>query len=217
VGANESGKSHLLTAIEKGISGQGIESHDFCRYSQYFTVTKGEMRSPDFGFEWAGLSSAEKAHIRELCELASTLDFESFLVFRTNTAQLDAFLPNGSTFSHFQILPEKLTNFLPSTFRINADIALPDSVSIRELAQDAINGTPARFEGLEREQRFSAIEGLQDIWDIRNGSPRSKQLHNLRKMFTPCSILSPLHLSGQIKIGRKSGNARCAGGCLRVT
>ena len=38
VGANESGKSHLLTAIEKGISGEGFHREDFCRYSQFFTV-----------------------------------------------------------------------------------------------------------------------------------------------------------------------------------
>src|SRR5579859_3678755 len=163
VGANESGKSHLLSAIEKGISGKGIQSHDFCRYSQYFTVTKGEMRSPDFGFEWSGLSTDEKSFIRDLCGLNPGNDFESFLIFRTNAPQLDLYLPNGGSFSHFQILPEKLSDFLPRTFRINADIALPDSVPIRELAREVIGGTPARFEGLEREQRFSAVEGLQEL------------------------------------------------------
>ena len=40
VGENESGKTHLLTAIEKGIRGQGIEREDFCRYSQFFARIK---------------------------------------------------------------------------------------------------------------------------------------------------------------------------------
>ena len=31
VGANESGKSHLLTAIEKAVSGEGIKTEDICR------------------------------------------------------------------------------------------------------------------------------------------------------------------------------------------
>jgi len=163
VGANESGKSHLLSAIEKGISGKDIQSHDFCRYSQYFTVTKGEMRSPDFGFEWAALSTAEKTYIREVFEQPPGVDFESFLVFRTNAPRLDVFLPNGVTFLHFEVSEEKLASFLPRTFRINADIALPDSVPLRELARDAIGGNPPRFEGLEREQRFSAIDGIQDF------------------------------------------------------
>jgi hypothetical protein len=33
VGANESGKSHLLTAIEKAVSGTGFEQRDLCRYA----------------------------------------------------------------------------------------------------------------------------------------------------------------------------------------
>ena len=59
VGANEPGKSHLLTAIVKGISGNNIKREDFCRYSQYFTVEMGERKLPDFGFEWTNLSSDE--------------------------------------------------------------------------------------------------------------------------------------------------------------
>lgn len=56
VGANESGKSHLLTAIEKAITGRDYKNHkisasDFCRYSDRFlmlhlliTRKKREMR-----------------------------------------------------------------------------------------------------------------------------------------------------------------------------
>ncbi|MUG93827.1 hypothetical protein F7734_15970 [Scytonema sp. UIC 10036] len=33
VGANESGKTHLLSAIRKGITGKEIQYEDFCRYS----------------------------------------------------------------------------------------------------------------------------------------------------------------------------------------
>ena len=52
VGANESGKSQLLTALEKGITGRKIEREDFCRYSRFFTVERDKMKWPDFGFEW---------------------------------------------------------------------------------------------------------------------------------------------------------------------
>lgn len=60
VGANESGKSHLLSAIKKGISGEGITYQDFCRYSQFFTVRKNELRLPDFGFEFSNLTPQER-------------------------------------------------------------------------------------------------------------------------------------------------------------
>jgi AAA15 family ATPase/GTPase len=49
VGANESGKSHLLSAIEKAISGKNrfgeeIKRSDFCRYSPFFTVKQNELQ-----------------------------------------------------------------------------------------------------------------------------------------------------------------------------
>ena len=46
VGANESGKTHLLTAIEKGLSGENISRDDFCRSSKFFRVEEGQMRWP---------------------------------------------------------------------------------------------------------------------------------------------------------------------------
>src|SRR5437868_15075524 len=46
VGANESGKTHLLTAIEKGIRGEGVERQDFGRHSYFFTVEQAKMRWP---------------------------------------------------------------------------------------------------------------------------------------------------------------------------
>ena len=69
VGANESGKSHLLAAIEKGLKGVGISRRDFCRYSQFFTVEEGRMRWPDFGFQFAELSRDEQESLRKLADI----------------------------------------------------------------------------------------------------------------------------------------------------
>ncbi len=52
VGANESGKSHLIGATLRALSGDEITSADFCRYSQLYSVEVGEIRSPDFGAEF---------------------------------------------------------------------------------------------------------------------------------------------------------------------
>jgi AAA15 family ATPase/GTPase len=49
IGANESGKSHLLSAIKKAITGKEIERSDFCRYSPFFTVKQNELEYPVFG------------------------------------------------------------------------------------------------------------------------------------------------------------------------
>src|ERR1017187_2966742 len=64
VGANESGKSHLLTAIEKAISGNDITHEDLCRYSEFFRVGQGEVRLPDFGIEWQTQTESEKSKVR---------------------------------------------------------------------------------------------------------------------------------------------------------
>src|SRR5215217_3191899 len=79
VGANESGKSHLLTAIEKGVTGEEIEREDFCRYSQFFKVERGRMKWPDFGFEWADLSASDQQLVRTACNIPDGTPFERFL------------------------------------------------------------------------------------------------------------------------------------------
>ncbi len=53
VGANESGKSHLLSAIEKAVSGKGFLRRDLCRYSDFFGVTEEEACFPHLGVAWS--------------------------------------------------------------------------------------------------------------------------------------------------------------------
>lgn len=72
VGANESGKSYLLSSIEKCRYGNEekyqIERKDFCRYSQFFdSVEQNIPRYPDFGFEWIGLESEEQEELKQIC------------------------------------------------------------------------------------------------------------------------------------------------------
>jgi AAA15 family ATPase/GTPase len=49
VGANESGKTHLIDAIDRALTGKRIDRGDFCRYSDLYEVEKGSRRNPDFG------------------------------------------------------------------------------------------------------------------------------------------------------------------------
>jgi AAA15 family ATPase/GTPase len=83
IGANESGKSHLLTAIEKGMTGRSghcneseISRKDFCRYSHFFKSTIDEQELPDFGFEWTDVSSSI-SEIRKICEMNEDRNFTS--------------------------------------------------------------------------------------------------------------------------------------------
>jgi AAA15 family ATPase/GTPase len=84
VGANESGKSHLLSAIEKAITGEGIKRSDFCRYSPFFTVKQNELKYPDFGTEWSGFSDSEKVSLRKIVDIPENIIFDRLFVFRQN-------------------------------------------------------------------------------------------------------------------------------------
>lgn len=166
VGANESGKSHLLSAIEKGISGADIESADFCRYSRFFGVIKGEVRCPDFGIEWTELSDKEIATVRKLCGATSPRAFDSFLLFRTHDEGCRIFLPDGADFSPHSIDEagiETLKQMLPRAFRIDARIALPASVGIRDLAPQALGGVTEYGSSLSRRSRFDVFGALDGL------------------------------------------------------
>lgn len=168
VGANESGKSHLLSAIEKGISGQGIERQDFCRYSQYFTLQKGKIRFPDFGFEWGDLSDEDIQSVKVAGKIPEEIEFESFYLFRNNRKHLNIYIPEGNSYEVYKVDENSittLTNILPRVFRMNSDVTLPKSVEIRALANGSIKNNKSKLENLNRAQRF----GFFDSWfNIRN-------------------------------------------------
>lgn len=160
VGANESGKTHLLTAIEKGIRGEGIERADFCRYSQFFTVEQGKMKWPDFGFEWSGVSSEERKTIADCCGIMKPVAFDSFHVFRTVKDKLKVYLPGETNSAHDVTATgvSTLVSLVPKVFRLHENVGLPESASIRWLADD---GRPqSNLEALTRQNRVTLFEGL---------------------------------------------------------
>jgi len=138
VGANESGKTHLLTAIEKGLSGQGIARDDFCRYSHFFAVEQDTMRWPDFGFEWAGLTRHESETVAAACE-ALNVAFDNILLFRTDREELTVYVRTPGGFSRHRVTdPMRLQSVLPHVFRLQENVALPQNVPIQFLAEDSI-------------------------------------------------------------------------------
>ncbi|MCB8045072.1 AAA family ATPase [Microbacterium oxydans] len=49
VGANESGKTHLLDAIKIALTGDGLLQRDFCRSSSFFRWSRGSRLYPEVG------------------------------------------------------------------------------------------------------------------------------------------------------------------------
>ncbi|WP_341945433.1 AAA family ATPase [Microbacterium sp. LWH11-1.2] len=62
VGANESGKTHLLDAIKILLTGEGLFQRDFCRSSSLFSVEHGSRLFPEIGATFE-LSDAEATAI----------------------------------------------------------------------------------------------------------------------------------------------------------
>jgi predicted ATP-dependent endonuclease of OLD family len=170
VGANESGKSHLLTAIEKGLtgisehskSGPEITRKDFCRYSHFFNSTVGEPQLPDFGFEWVDIGNALE-QVQKLCGIQPDRKFDRFFLFRRDQRELTIFVPNvdGKGFDQFSIssLPDKL---FPHIFRIDSNVALPDSIPIARLLEGRYS-KGALWQPSGREMAFLAADAVPKL------------------------------------------------------
>ena len=162
VGANESGKSHLLSAIEKAISGREIERSDFCRYSPFFTVKQNELKYPDFGTEWSEFSFTEKENLRKILGIPESIAFDQIFVFRQNIDKLTLYLPEQRGYRPYEIDDKQssaLQDFLPEVLKIESNVALPSSVPIKklvELGKENYSGS-RKFEILDRKQRNKRV------------------------------------------------------------
>jgi len=155
VGANESGKSQLLHAIKRALTGRDIERGDFCRYSQYFAVNKA-MAYPDFGVQFKDVDAFQQAVVRRACaisddeggspsagvpsEASRAEGFDRFLMFRAGRSTPVVYLPRDGGWGRFAVTDvAALESVVPQWFEIDAHVALPQSVPLAYLA--GANGT----------------------------------------------------------------------------
>lgn len=127
VGANEAGKSQLLDAVKAALTGSPIERADFCRYSELYSVRAGEIRLPEFGATFRfdadetrpGLPALQGGSEFSLYRLG---DSAPFVVVDDVRSELTP--------------PELLAleAHLPTIHELRTNLALPDSVSIAQLA-----------------------------------------------------------------------------------
>lgn len=173
VGANESGKSHLLSAIEKSITGENIERSDFCRYSHFFTVKRNELKFPDFGSEWCDLSKDELDALRKVAAIPKHIDFEKFILFRNNINELTVYLLEKGEYKPYKIEQNRIDDLhklLSKPLKIQSDIALPSSIPISKLIELGISDnnnddyvSSKSFESIDREQRNKIIDLLEEL------------------------------------------------------
>lgn len=129
VGANESGKSQLLTAIKALLTGAPIERADFCRYSELYSVKSGELRLPEFGGEF----TIEPGDDLALASVPALSGAKSFELYRLGL-EAPFIVVNGERASLTVESLHALERALPSLYELETGLAIPDSVSIAELA-----------------------------------------------------------------------------------
>lgn len=145
VGANEAGKSQLLYAIEALLTGCGFAKQDFCRYSTEFNEDDAPLL-PEFGGEFTDLNEEEQAALAGAAEWETT-DLASFHLFRFHD-RIEVYV--GEESAVLEDLPSELV--LPKSFRIDAQIPLPDSVEIAYLAGEQHEKSRTRKSWLSRMQ-----------------------------------------------------------------
>lgn len=133
VGANEAGKTQFLDAVEIALTGVGIDESDFCRYSALFSVESGRVRAPEFGASF--LVESEKDLQAILPSLPSATVGQRFTIYRPGRGA--PFLLAAGSSEAIDIAPDQLTlleEVLPPIFRLDTHLAMPDTLSIGELA-----------------------------------------------------------------------------------
>ncbi len=172
VGANESGKSQLLDAIECALGMRLPTPADFCRYSSYFTVSE-EMRLPEFGLHFESLTDEESSKIIGILDREEAGRIDSFRVFRTHPNEVILFLEGKAYPVGNAGAISELDRLLPDVLRIEPERALPDSVTIKFLASANANSASSRIPRRpERLALFDTVaEKAQSLFDQLGDPP----------------------------------------------
>jgi len=155
VGANESGKSHLVRAIRCALTGDEIRRRDFCRYSSSYSVEQGKVRKPDFGAE---LELTDEEDRNLLSELGLEPADDRFRLLRLGDGE-NLFISNGEPAPLEPETLKRLEERFPQPFELDTEIALPQSINF-----DILVG---RKEGplSERHRRGKFIDVIQELPD----------------------------------------------------
>lgn len=166
VGANESGKSHLLRAIEIAVTGEGFKHQDLCRYCDFFNVERGNDFWPHLGVAWDEVTPEEAKLIAEGLD-ESPPRFTSFQMFRHGPDVLHLLFPDGrGGFVRRELVDGAARSFgkdvLPKPFRIHPGVGLPGALPVDQIAPPA-EGRPSRSRSQDR-SLLALGKAVYDQW-----------------------------------------------------
>lgn len=144
VGANESGKSQLLGAIKRALSGDAIVRGDFCRYSTFFAVDES-IAVPEFGLRLGDLDDSDRAALDEASGGALPQVGAVTLVRNKDRCVTLHYEIAGDGWASTPVTDEKaLGAGLPTWFEIDSEAPLPASVPIAYLRTGDLAGVHTR-------------------------------------------------------------------------
>lgn len=153
VGANESGKTHLLDAIRIVLTGEGLDKRDFCRYSSLFSVERGSRLYPEVGATFR-LDESDDAALQEL-DIPRLRD-GYLLMLRPEPNVIHVIDAEDERIPLNEDQIRGLQGLLPYTRELKTDVPLPDSVSISALA----NRGPTLANRKTRLEFYSLMAGI---------------------------------------------------------
>jgi predicted ATPase len=154
VGANESGKSHLIDALAQALTGEQISRRDFCRYSALFSVEKDRVRAPDLGIDVE--INENDASVLSAAEISVQAgDLVTLLRFGDDGRSIITSTGDATPLTVGQAAA--IDALLPAPFVLPADVPLPDSITL-----DEILGRPSRW-ALARPQRAALRTTLAKV------------------------------------------------------
>jgi energy-coupling factor transporter ATP-binding protein EcfA2 len=159
VGANESGKSHLLDAIKIVLTGEGLQQRDFCRSSALFSVERGSRLYPEVGATFH-LDAADRSVLEGLA--VPLLRNGDLLMLRPAPGVIHVVDQDDQPISLETDQIEGLTRLLPVPRELRTNLALPDSVSITALAK----GETRLATRKQRGWLMSLLEGIATVEDV---------------------------------------------------
>lgn len=159
VGANESGKTHLLDAIRIALTGEGLLQRDFCRSSSLFSVEHGSRLYPEVGLTLTP-SEGEASVLRD--NNIPMRKNGDLLMLRSAPGVTAVVGSDEKRVDLTSTQAEALQALMPHPHELKTEVALPDSVSISALAHDG-----SRFRSRsERKRLLDIISSFTSTNDV---------------------------------------------------
>lgn len=183
VGANESGKSQVLDAIEIALGQRDVGRTDFCRYSRFFLVDEAK-RLPDFGATLVDLSTEEVSKLTSILGVDDEAAPNAFTLIRRGTGKASVFFQRAGDWAEHPLKAEqarRVDAMLPRTFRLQSQLPLPNAVPLAFLAGDSDSPASTAKSRQRRAQLLSALAtlGPSDFSDHKAVAANAPKLSKL--------------------------------------